>query len=81
VRDGETGLLVELGPEPLAAAIEGLLDDPAAAMEMGRAAARRVRNCFTTAHQAAALAEMVRAAQASGSPIASRRERRAASAH
>ena len=42
VADGETGLLVPAGePEPLAAALNALLCDPARAAEMGRAGRKR----------------------------------------
>jgi phosphatidylinositol alpha-1,6-mannosyltransferase len=41
VADGETGLLVEPGPEPLAAALTALLGDPARASRLGEAGRRR----------------------------------------
>ncbi|WP_432561324.1 glycosyltransferase family 4 protein [Kineococcus sp. SYSU DK003] len=63
VADGETGLLVPPGdPAALAAAVSGLLADPDRAAAMGRAAAERVRQRFSTARMAADLACLVREA-------------------
>ena len=53
VADGTSGLLVPMGDAPaMAAAIAGLIADPARARAMGRAGRERVRECFTL-HQTA----------------------------
>lgn len=46
VVDGETGLLVEDGIEPLARGVERVLADPAGARAMGKRGAERVRRAF-----------------------------------
>lgn len=63
IRDGETGLLVEEGPEPLAVALEQLLNDPDRAAALGAAARREALARFTTTHQAVALAGILETAR------------------
>lgn len=55
VRDGETGVLVDPGPEPLAHELDRLLADPERAAAIGAAARADALARLTTAHQAAAL--------------------------
>jgi glycosyltransferase involved in cell wall biosynthesis len=59
VRDGETGVLVDPGPEALAVEIERLLGDPDRAAALGAAARHDAVSRLTTAHQATALAEIL----------------------
>ena len=58
VADGETGLLVEPGPEPLAAALAALLDDPARATRLGEAGRRRWEERLSFARFREALAAL-----------------------
>ncbi|HSV64505.1 MAG TPA: glycosyltransferase family 4 protein [Mycobacteriales bacterium] len=61
VRHGETGVLVPPGDvDAFAAAVEGLLADPDRAAAMGRAAAKAVRERFTTETMAEELAQVLR---------------------
>ena len=58
IRDGETGILAEVGDaDGLAAAVNELLDDPARARRMGMAALEECRGRFSPdAHARARLA-------------------------
>ena len=63
LEDGVTGLLVPPGdPARLAGAVEELLDEPERAAELGRAGRAAVERHFSTAQQAASLAEILRTA-------------------
>ena len=60
VEHGVTGLLVPPGDtDALARALGSLLDDPARAVAMGTAGAKRVRERFTTEHLAASLSRLL----------------------
>lgn len=62
VRDGVTGVLVAPGdPVALAAAVRGLLADPARARRIGRAGRLAAEQHFSAEHYAAGLAELCRA--------------------
>jgi phosphatidylinositol alpha-1,6-mannosyltransferase len=58
VADGATGLLVEPGPEPLAAALLALLDDPGRAVRLGEAGRRRWEERLSFARFREALASL-----------------------
>jgi phosphatidylinositol alpha-1,6-mannosyltransferase len=58
VADGQTGLLVEPGPAPLAAALAILLDDPARATRLGEAGRRRWEEQLSFARFREALASL-----------------------
>jgi glycosyltransferase involved in cell wall biosynthesis len=63
VIEGETGLRVPAGDVDAAAgAIESLLADPDRARGMGARGRQQVERAFTTEHQAARLAELMREA-------------------
>jgi len=63
VEDGKTGVLVEPGrSEPLAAAIRGVLNDPARGRAMGRAGRLRVETQFSWAKVAERTREVYTAA-------------------
>jgi len=61
VADGATGLLVDtaVGPEPLAAAIGRLLDDPSLAIAMGSRGRERARTQFAWTERAATVAAIL----------------------
>ena len=56
VRAGETGLLVDSDPAAIADAIDGLLQEPERARELGRRGREVLEHNFTTAHLSAELA-------------------------
>jgi glycosyltransferase involved in cell wall biosynthesis len=63
VEDGKTGVLVEPGrPDTLAAALRGVLADPARGRAMGRAGRLRVEAQFSWARVAARTGEVYAAA-------------------
>jgi len=63
VRDGETGVIVDPGPDGLADALGRLLDEPERAAELGANARRDALARLTTAHQAATLAAILETAR------------------
>jgi glycosyltransferase involved in cell wall biosynthesis len=63
VRDGETGVLVDPGPDRLADELGRLLDEPERAAELGANARRDALARLTTEHQAGALAEILETAR------------------
>jgi len=64
VRDGETGLVVDARPEPLAAAWRALLEDEGRRSAYGLAARRRAERCFAPARLAEQVEGLYKEAQA-----------------
>lgn len=71
VRDGESGLLVPYGdPVALAAAINGLLDDPLAAARLGERGHRRALEDFAFSRFAAQVGDLLVGARQAGPVVA-----------